>query len=116
MIFQEYAYDQPLSSNSVESVRKIAQSLMRSFPRALFADELSIKDVEAMAFNVAQYDMKYVYEGNLSELDITFGQVPSTYYINSRWKLAQRMLALAGYRLADLMKEALDWINGNLNI
>lgn len=85
------------SENSREIIKKTADELIKSIPSSSIKDKIAIQDpwIWAQESFVAAKNHAY---GNLSPGDV----IPQTYIIEGQ-KTAKERLALAGYRLADLL-------------
>lgn len=89
----------PLSNSNYAEFEEYARDLMREYPREELAKELSEGNYANWAeesYNLAQ---NFVYQS------IQEHQRPSDQYIEDGIELVRRRIALAGYRLADLLRE-----------
>ena len=82
----------------------MAALFMSEFPRKDL-EELSITDIWLMIRNTYLYAENYAYKG------IAEGQRPSPEYTDHGWYYCRRLLTIAGYRTADILKRVLKKVN-----
>lgn len=87
----------PMNQTEEQTIQSIAASLTQAFPRDALAARLAKKDVQSWV------DESYVISKTQVYADIKPNTTPSQDYIDSRRKIINEQLAVAGYRLADLM-------------
>jgi hypothetical protein len=87
----------PVTETQYQSISKAAASLTSEYPRSKVADRVKILDGRIWADESNQIAEKYVYNG------ITSGSTPSNEYIVRGRNVINEQLAVAGYRLADLI-------------
>jgi hypothetical protein len=80
----------------------IADSIVANFPRASFGALAAVTDVDSWARESAQIAVSTSYE-NLDPSLTSFADLPLGYQADAR-NAARRRVALAGYRLADVLK------------
>lgn len=97
-------YDRPLSPSDITNIEGLATLFMSEFPRKDL-EELSITDIWLMIKNTYLYAETYAYKG------IEEGQRPSPEYTDQGWYLCRRLLTIAGYRTADILKKLLPQVN-----
>jgi hypothetical protein len=71
---------------------------MKEYPEETL-DELSIKDLRLISKDISLHAKYFAYEG------ITENSSPSPEYIQRGWEVCKKLLALAGYRLANYLLE-----------
>jgi hypothetical protein len=74
---------------------------MKEHPRSNFEQELKVTNLWEMAEAVKEVAKKYAYT------DIKPNTKPSDTYLKTRFPICTRLMALAGYRLADLLNNHL---------
>jgi len=94
-------YNRPLNQSSFEFFEEYGLGLMKDFPRSIFVDELNITDPVGWSWGVHLQAVEYAY--NL---------LPSTFVITKdyqtiAYQVCRNNLALAGYRLSDMIWYAL---------
>lgn len=89
----------PLSNSNYAEFEDYAKELMSEYPREELSRELSDENYENWAEESYQLAQSFVYEG------IQEHQKPSDEYIKDGIVLSRMRIALAGYRLADLLRE-----------
>lgn len=89
---------------SEENIRRLAKIITDEFPRSSLK-ELSITDIGLMIKNTYLYALNYAYKG------IIEGQRPTPLYINDGWYYCRKLIAMAGYRTANILKKLLPKIN-----
>lgn len=72
---------------------------MEQYTREKLSKELRLKNIYTMGVHVHKYAISHAYQ------DVMEGGIPSDYYKNSRLEVCKAHIALAGYRLADLLNE-----------
>jgi hypothetical protein len=99
-----HAYWDDLLGNDQEpaAVEKLADDLIREYPREGFADELKKTNIRDWAEESVEICLKTVYI-NLDPEITTFADLPVGYEADAT-RAARRRAALAGYRLADELK------------
>jgi S1/P1 Nuclease len=85
------------------AVKKLADHLIREFPRAGFANELGKTNIRDWAEESVQVSLKSVYN-NLDPEITTFADLPVGYEADAT-RAARRRAALDGYRLAEELKK-----------
>eukprot|EP00744_Colponema_vietnamica_P002980 GILI01004618.1.p1 GENE.GILI01004618.1~~GILI01004618.1.p1 ORF type:complete len:295 (-),score=82.48 GILI01004618.1:266-1150(-) len=90
----------PLVGDQLNYITSLAQDLRTKWPRSKLAKELS---VELPLWPDQSYHdaATFVYDG------LDFNGTPSDAYIQRGWAQVERLLALAGYRLADILNSSL---------
>lgn len=94
----EVTYSRPLNATSLEAVENWALEITQEFPRSALSGDLSVTNMTDWTTTNFQIASTFVYPG------ITPGQHPSEAYLDAGWEIAKRQLALAGYRLGDLLE------------
>eukprot|EP00826_Nyctotherus_ovalis_P008483 TRINITY_DN121_c0_g1_i1.p1 TRINITY_DN121_c0_g1~~TRINITY_DN121_c0_g1_i1.p1 ORF type:complete len:297 (-),score=82.71 TRINITY_DN121_c0_g1_i1:115-1005(-) len=89
----------PYNEQSIEYYQGLADAITKQFPRASLSDDLAITDQWAIAKKGLDIAINYAYKG------IHENEYPSEEYKRSRFEICKRQIALAGYRLADMLKE-----------
>jgi hypothetical protein len=89
----------PLSERQFRSIDSIAQDIMDHYPRGMKSIEKRLKktSVRDWAYESVKLSLKYAYKG------IKPGEKPSKQYIQNGQKIIDEQLAMAGYRLADIL-------------
>jgi hypothetical protein len=102
-----HAYWDDLLGNDQEpaAVEKLADDLIREYPREGLADYLAKTNIRDWAEESVQISLKTVYQ-NLDPEITTFADLPVGYESDAT-RAARRRAALAGYRLADELKRLL---------
>ena len=93
------SYARPLSVTSMDDIKAKAKAFSQEFPRSSMGSDLSIKDGFKITQNVHPYAESHVYKG------IEFNGTVSTEYKEAGYLVCKKMIALAGYRLTDAIKE-----------
>jgi hypothetical protein len=83
-------------------VEKLADELIREYPREGFANELAKTNIRDWADESVHISVMIVYK-NLDPEITTFADLPVGYEADAT-RAARRRAALAGYRLADELK------------
>jgi hypothetical protein len=91
----------PLNDSSWDVLQIWAQSAMNNYTREDLKNELMVTDFNKISIESFMLAKAYAYEG------IQMGGTPSQEYLETRWAVVQRQLALAGYRLSDLLYRTL---------
>ena len=86
------------------AIERIAGELIVAHPRSNFAAELRLKDIGQWAEESAQVSVNTVYR-DLDREQRNFAQLPIGYQAEAR-NAARKRAALAGYRLADQLRES----------
>lgn len=89
----------PLTQKGIGRYQARADEITKQFPRSSLAADLAIKDIWEIARKNFEIAVNYAYK------DIRENEEPSEQYIKSRYEICKRQIALAGYRLADMLKE-----------
>lgn len=97
-------YETPLSDSGFSYVDGQANDLMAAHPRSSFADDLREKDFAKWSMARVDEAKTVVYDG------IKPGDKPSTDYVTRGLALAQTLIALSGYRLADTLTDLVNFI------
>ena len=84
------------------AVEKLADELIREYPRAGFAEDLKKTNIRDWAEESVQISLKTVYK-NLDPEITNFADVPVGYEADAQ-RAARSRVALAGYRLAEELK------------
>jgi hypothetical protein len=102
-----HAYWDDLLGNDQESaaVERLAEDLMREYPREGFTGDLAKTNIRDWAEESVQISLTTVYR-NLDPEITTFAELPVGYEADAT-RVARRRAALAGYRLADDLKRLL---------
>lgn len=93
--------DLPLNQSSWGMVQQWAQWAMGNYTREDLVIELKVTDFNKMSIESYLKAVNYAYEG------IEYGGRPSQEYLQTRFQVVQRQLALGGYRLADVLVRVL---------
>ena len=88
----------------MKSIEGLASLFMSEFTRQSL-EELSITDIWLMIKNTYLYAENYAYKG------ISEGERPSPAYTDQGWYYCRRLLSIAGYRTADILKRVLKSIS-----
>ncbi|CAG9316770.1 unnamed protein product [Blepharisma stoltei] len=88
----------PLSSSCWTEITGYAKAIMDDYPRDKLASYLMYTSTSDWSLQSFRSAVDYVYS------DIEQGKSPTTAYVLRGKPIAQRQLALGGYRLADLLK------------
>ena len=91
--------NQPLTNGGIQLYESFAKNITKQFTRQSLKDDLKEKDQWKMAKKFHEMAIKYAYGG------IKEGGKPTKDYLNSRYEICKRQIALAGYRLADYLNE-----------
>jgi len=83
-------------------VDRIADTIVQAHPRSSLAAELALRDVRAWARESVDVVLATAYPATLQR-----GVPPDAPYTDAAYAAAERRIALAGYRLADLLEELL---------
>ena len=89
----------PLNQNTINKYQGIADTIVKQFPRSSLQKELSMTnqfEIAKMTFEIA---VNSAYKG------IKENEKPSDEYLRTRFEICKRQIALAGYRLADMLKQ-----------
>jgi len=89
----------PYSNASINYYQNIADEIIKQFPRSSLSADLAIKDQWKIADKNFEVAVNYAYKG------IKEGDKPTDEYLDTRYEICKRQMALAGYRLADMLKE-----------
>lgn len=89
----------PLTKQGIERYKTRANDIMKEFPRSDLAADLAIKDIWEIARKNFEIAVNYAYNG------IHENEEPTKEYLETRFKICRRQIALSGYRLADMLKE-----------
>lgn len=90
----------PLSKASIDMYKDFAKDIVKEYPRSALSEELSVTDPWEMAKDIFDIAVQYAYT-NIKE-----GEEPTDGYIESRYLICEKLIALAGYRLADYIEDA----------
>ena len=93
------AEQRPLNESAIARYQAIADQIIKEFPRSSLQADLEIKDQWKIAKNHLDIAINYAYK------EIKENEKPSEGYKNSRFEICKRQIALAGYRLADMLKD-----------
>ena len=91
----------PLNASSWNSLEMWAAWAMKNYTRDDLAPELMVKDLSKISIESYLKALTYAYPG------IEIGASPSQEYLTTRWQVILRQIALAGYRLADILIDIL---------
>jgi hypothetical protein len=89
----------PLNQTAIDKYQAIADQIVSQFPRSSLESDLEEKDQWKIAKKHLQLAIDYAYNG------IKENDKPSEEYKNSRFEICKKQIALAGYRLADMLKD-----------
>lgn len=89
----------PLSSAGEKEITAKAEQIIKAWPKSKLESELKIKDVWTMAEHSKALAESKAYK------DISEGGTPSPTYLNDRNMICEKMMALAGYRMAEMLNE-----------
>lgn len=91
----------PLTKDEFDQIDSIAQKVMGKYPREneTIAKRLEITDVEEMSAEGVNLAVNFVYKG------IKSGSTPSQEYLKRGREIIDQQLAVAGYRLSNLLQE-----------
>lgn len=89
----------PLKDADFKKLDGYADQLMKDFPKSSFTEALKEKSFDKWSLVGLDDAKKYVYDG------ITVNGKPTEEYLNRGYKRASELIALAGYRLSDLLVE-----------
>ena len=92
-------YKRPMNENTIKKYQEIAKKITTQFPRSSLQNELNIKDQWKIAKTNYDIAVNFAYKG------INENEAPSENYLNTRFEICKKQIALAGYRLADMLKE-----------
>lgn len=81
-------------------VEKIAQQMMNKYPFAIYQSELKLWNFESWQKESFPYNNTVVFSPDLKRFEM-----PSTKYKKNAFKVAEKQLALAGYRLGEMLNE-----------
>lgn len=95
------AVKRPVNNDGAKTIEEWAGKIRQQYTRQKLATELAIKDVYLMGKMIHKYTESNAYKG------IKENESPSENYKNTNFEICKKLIALAGYRLADL-------INNNL--
>jgi hypothetical protein len=86
-----------LDKDGIAIIENWATTITKQFTREVLANDLKVKDFYEMAKQQYETAIKEAYGG------IKEGGSPSDEYLKLRFETCKKMMALAGYRLADLL-------------
>ena len=92
-----------MSASDIENIKKEADRIMGIYTRDRLKDDVKILDPKEIIKGTHAYAKGKAY-------DIKERDPPNQEYITSSFEYIQRVLALAGYRLADILKPILEKI------
>eukprot|EP00829_Urostomides_striatus_P019625 TRINITY_DN76_c0_g1_i8.p1 TRINITY_DN76_c0_g1~~TRINITY_DN76_c0_g1_i8.p1 ORF type:complete len:310 (+),score=88.23 TRINITY_DN76_c0_g1_i8:65-994(+) len=87
----------PLDSHGITTIDGFVKDITKEFPREKLAQELRVNNFYDMAKSVHEIAIKEAYAG------IKENSAPSDDYLKSRYVTCKKLIALAGYRLADFL-------------
>ncbi|HET8782287.1 MAG TPA: S1/P1 nuclease, partial [Pyrinomonadaceae bacterium] len=90
----------PLNDNGRNRLTTLASGLQSSFPKSQMTAEVNQLDPMEWAKEGKKLGIEQVYP------NITEGSIPTTTYEENARKICRRRVALAGYRLAAILKQA----------
>jgi hypothetical protein len=90
----------PLTNNGRNRLQTLASGLQSSFPKSQMTAEVNRMDPMEWAREGKKLAIEQVYP------NITEGSIPSQAYEDNTKKICRRRVALAGYRLAAILKQA----------
>ena len=90
--------DRPLNNSGIKYLDSWTDKIISLYPKDKFTDLLNEKNVEEWAKENFEFAVDMVYNTPLNEK-------PSDDYINKSRDICMRLVALAGYRLANLLNE-----------
>ena len=91
----------PLNSSSWTVLQQWAQWAMGNYTRQDLQSQLNVTDFNQISVESFMLAKAYAYNG------INPGSRPSQDYLEASWPVVQKQLALAGYRLSDLLTRTL---------
>ena len=91
----------PLDQTGVNSIEMWANTIRTQYTREKLAHELQTKDPWTIAKQLHTIAVEEAYKG------IQEGGVPSQDYLRARFETCKKLVALAGYRLADALNQDL---------
>jgi hypothetical protein len=100
-----YWDDLPGTDDDPAGVERLADELVRDYPRESFADDLKKTNIRDWAEDSVRLALEAVYHG-LDPETTTFAELPLGYEADAK-RVARRRAALAGYRLAEELKRLL---------
>lgn len=89
----------PLNKASIDLYKDFAKNIAREYPKDKLRTELGVTDLLEIARSLYDIAVKYAYT------DIQENKEPSSEYLRSRYEVCKKLIALAGYRLADHIEE-----------
>lgn len=95
----EHDYSRPISDSDLHLLETAAKDLMADFPRDTMDDELSITEFKQWAEGSFKVAVEDVY--NAIELNVH----PTEQYLENGIETSHKLMTLAGYRLADLLRK-----------
>jgi hypothetical protein len=95
----ERDYSRPISDDNLSILMKDAKDLIDRFPREDMKEELRVTEFKEWAQESFKVAVDTVYEG------IELNKHPTDRYLENGIQAAHRLMALAGYRLADLLRQ-----------
>lgn len=98
MGYMEATLSRPLNSSSIDIIQQFVEEITEEFPRSALAEELAVTNMTVWTTTNFKIAAGYVYPG------ITPGQHPTADYLAGGWTIAKRQIALAGYRLGDILE------------
>jgi hypothetical protein len=91
----------PMNESAWQTVEQWAKWAMGNYTRQDLAIELQVTDFNKISIESYLKAVTYAYEG------IEYGGTPSQEYLETRFEVVQKQLALGGYRLSDALVRAL---------
>ena len=87
----------PLGDKEWNALTQIVKGITEAYPRSKYQDRVKVLDERKWAQESNEISKKFVYDG------IKSGDTPSQQYIDRGRQVVNEQLAVAGYRLADVM-------------
>ena len=100
------SYARPLSITSMDDINAKAKQFGNEYPRSSFISQLNIKD----GFAIAADTFNYVADAYIG---IEFNSSATAEYKDKEYEVCKKLVALAGYRLTDAIKEVVKLSSNN---
>ena len=98
-----------MDNQGIEYIESMAASIMKEYPRDSLKKDLNIKNIKIMEKHMVLLASNEVYQG------INENETPSQDYLSKNFELCKKLIALAGYRLADLLKNQSEFYNDEIS-
>ena len=92
---------QPLDQTGINAIEMWTQTITNQYSREKLAPDLKTKDPWTIAKQLFTIASQEAYVG------IREGEAPSEEYLTKRFETTKKLVALAGYRLADYLNDHL---------